>query len=408
MNKKLLTRYAHLILIKGVNIQKNQDLYINIPIQANYFLEILVKEAYKLGCRYCFVQYYNNHLDDLRVQYSTKEGLNYYPKYLVTEKINMAQERVAILNFKPHIIHKSMNNNQHHKTIQEAFNKANFDYLKVKRNKNFNSCSSVIPSVEWAKYIYPELSAKKSLNSLWNDLFTITNCHKDNYLDLFEEHLKNIETRRDKLNSMKIKKLWVKDQLNDFSVELPKNHVWIGGLEYTKDGIKSMPNFPTEEIFTVPNYLKVNGVIHNSRPLVYQNKIIDQFYLKVKDGKVINYRAMQGHEVLKELLESDTGSSYFGEFALVEKDSLVSRVNKIFYHTLLDENACCHMALGCAYPVNLEPRPKSYDQTCFNKCNINFSKIHCDFMFGYPDTTITAIDQNNKEVVIMKQGKWKI
>lgn len=188
---------------------------------------------------------------------------------------------------------------------------------------------------------------------------------------------------------------------------LADDNLFAGGDEYTNAGVRFSPNIPTEEVFGMPYKTKVNGKVVATKPLNYQGSIIDQFYLEFKNGKVINYDAKIGKDNLKSLVEFDEGSSYLGEVALISNNSPISNMNILFYNTLYDENASCHLALGAAYPSNIKGGT-SMSREELAKRGANYSNTHVDFMFGSPDMTIVGTTRSGKEIMLFSEGNFAI
>lgn len=193
----------------------------------------------------------------------------------------------------------------------------------------------------------------------------------------------------------------------DLTVELPTNHIWQGGAEASKDGVIFNANIPTEEVFSAPQYNGVNGVVHSTKPLIYQGNPINNFSFTFKNGKIVDYTAEEGLDILKELIETDEGSQYLGEIALVDHYSPISQSHQIYFETLFDENASCHLAIGAAYPTCLKDSDGLSDEELKEK-GLNHSLSHVDFMIGHEHMNITGLTQNDQEVAIMIDGRLQI
>ncbi|MEG0166171.1 aminopeptidase [Anaerorhabdus sp.] len=399
--------YAEILLRKGVNLQEGQFLSVYCPIEGNEFMQVLSQVAYKLGASYVEIEFYAPLQEQIRYQNCSSKYIQDYPEYLVNKKINMIHENVALLKFNPGIIPTIKFDAQAKKDSVKGMNKALESYTKMKRIKTFNSCSTVLPTHYWAKQVFPNLSDEEAYIALWNQLFQIAQCELENPLNYWENHISNINQRRNHLNQLELIKLHIYDDNSDFIVELPHNHAWVGGCEYTVEGLRCMPNFPTEEIFTACSKYGIHGKVHSSKPFIYQNEIIDDFQLTFEKGKIVGAYATRGQTALDSLLSLEEGTRYCGEIALLQGSTIISRTNTIFKNTLLDENAACHMAIGCAYPININDS-LVYNATDFEAHGINFASIHCDFMFGKDNTTIVGIDSNNQEIPLIQNGKWMI
>jgi aminopeptidase len=208
------------------------------------------------------------------------------------------------------------------------------------------------------------------------------------------------------LNSNNFKFLHYKNSLGtDLHIELPEDHIWLGGAEYTSEGLEFIANMPTEEVFTLPRKTGVNGRVVSSKPLNYNGNLIEQFSLTLKDGKIVDFTAEKGNEVLKKLIETDEGSHYLGEVALVPFDSPISQSNIVYFNTLFDENASCHLALGKAYPICIK-NGAQMDKTRLDALGVNDSLTHVDFMIGTKDLEVIGTTANGVEIPVFQDGNF--
>ena len=264
-----------------------------------------------------------------------------------------------------------------------------------------------IPNTFWAKKIFPELSEEDAVNALWEAIFKAVRVSDDNDpMADWDVHNTTLHLNNDKLNQHQFSSLKFKNSVGtDVEVGLVKNHRWAGGAEKAANGQIFNPNIPTEETFTMPHKDRVNGKVVATKPLSYQGRLIDDFYFVFKDGKVVEYDAKVGKETLDYLMNSDEGARSIGEIALISHDSPISNMNILFFNTLYDENASCHMALGRAYPMNvLNGTTMSDDE--LKAVGMNFSNEHVDFMFGSEDMSIIGVKEDGSEVVVFKNGNF--
>ncbi|MFA5720044.1 MAG: aminopeptidase, partial [Acholeplasmataceae bacterium] len=223
-----------------------------------------------------------------------------------------------------------------------------------------------------------------------------------------KKHNKALKTHSTLLNEYNFKQLHFKNSLGtDLVVGLVKDHIWVGGGEVAANGVYFNPNIPTEETFTMPDKLVTSGKVVATKPLNYGGKLIEDFYLEFKDGKVVNYDAKKEKETLKNILTFDENASYIGEIALISHDSPINNTNILFYNTLFDENASCHMALGRAYPMNIKGGIGA-DIKDLEKRGYNNSMVHVDFMFGSPDLEITGLTYDGKKIKVFEKGNFVI
>lgn len=272
------------------------------------------------------------------------------------------------------------------------------------REKQLNSeipwCIAALPNEYWAKDIFPE--SANPIKEFWDVLAKICMLDKDNPIEEWNKHLAKQKENIKKLNNLKISKLYYKNSIGtDLTIELPDNAIW-----QCASSNEWIVNLPSYEIFSIPNYRKTNGIVYSSKPLIYNYKTIDNFNLTFKDGKVVNFDAESGKDVLEEIINTDEFSAYLGEVALVNYDSPISNTEKVFKSTLIDENASCHIALGSGYLECIKNNEKLSKEELKNM-GVNFSKNHVDFMIGTKDLTIEA-DTINGKITIMENGNLVI
>ncbi len=220
--------------------------------------------------------------------------------------------------------------------------------------------------------------------------------------------MENLKEKMDYLNKKQFKKFIIKNSLGtDLTVQLPNRHLWASGKDTTKSGIDFVANIPTEEVFSMPYKYGVDGIVYASKPLNYGGTLIENFSLTFKDGKIIDFTAETGAEALKNLINTDEGAKYLGEIALVPYDSPISNSNILFYNTLFDENASCHLAIGQAYPSCIE-EGDTLNKQQMEEAGMNDSLVHVDFMFGTKDLDIVAVDNFGNTEQIFKKGNWAL
>ncbi|MCY6484729.1 aminopeptidase [Clostridium aestuarii] len=403
---ELLEKYAELTVKTGVNIQTDQTLVINSPIECAEFVRLIAKNAYKLGAKNVHVEWNDEELTLIKYLNAPEKAFKDFPLWKADGYEQLAKGGAAFLSISasnPELL-KAVDP----KKIAEA-NKARSIALKNYREYIMNSTVAwsvvSIPTKGWAKKVFPALSEKDAVEKLWDYIFKIVRVDKTDSIKAWNEHLKNINEKTEFLNKQKLKTLHFVSTDTDLTIQLPKNHLWAGGGEYNKKRTYFVANIPTEEIFTLPLKAGVNGKVKSTKPLNYGGNLIDNFTLTFKDGKVINFSAEQGYETLKKLIETDEGSHYLGEVALVPHDSPISNSNIIFYNTLFDENASCHLALGMAYPSCIEGGSEMTEEQ-LKEFGANTSLIHEDFMIGSSDLDIIGETNTGEKIQIFKNGNW--
>lgn len=407
MNKDYLKEYAKLAVKTGVNIQKGQKLFINSPIECNEFTRLIAECAYDAGAREVIVNWNDEKLTKLKYTKAPFEVFLTMPEWekeMHLSNLNDGAAFLAIHASDPELL-KDVDPNVI-STAQKTRSKALKEYNeKIMSNKNAWSVIS-IPTKAWASKVFPNLSTEDAVEELWKTIFNIVRVDTKNPITAWNEHLENLKSRLEFLNSKHFRSLHYKNSLGtDLTVELPQNHLWLGGSEHTQDNIEFLANMPTEEIFSAPLKHGVNGTLFSSKPLNHGGNLINNFSFSFENGKVVSFTAEEGYESLKHLIETDEGSCYLGEIALVPFDSPISNSNIIFFNTLYDENASCHFALGKAYSVCVKDGENMTKEE-LNKVDINDSLTHVDFMVGTSDLSIIGTTENGETVEVFKNGNW--
>lgn len=404
---QMLKKYAKLAIKMGVNIQEHDTLVINSPIDCAEFAREIAQAAYNCGAKNVVVHYNDQKLQKIILNNNSIETLSEVPNWS-SESYNYYARTGA--NF----ISISSSDPDAFKGIpmekiaasQKAKQLALKEYYENSMSNKVRWCVLSIPSEPWAKKVFPHLPIEDAMDKLWEVIFSVVRVDTEDPIQSWVNHNNNLNKKIEFLNKNSFKTLHYKNNKGtNLSVELPKGHLWLGGGEKSASGIEFNANMPTEEVFTLPKKDGVNGTVVSSKPLSYGGNLIDDFSLTFKDGKVIDFSAKEGHDVLKELLDSDEGSKFLGEVALVPVDSPVSNSGIVFYNTLFDENASCHFAFGKAYPSCLAFGTEMTDEE-LSAHNVNNSIIHVDFMVGTDDLEITGMTHNKDSITIFKNGNW--
>lgn len=405
--QKQIDNYVELIIKKGINIQKDQVLVINSPVETFEFTRKLVKKAYELGASEVVIHWNDEVSGRYRYLYGEDEIFDIFPNWQKESLEYYRKKGAAFLSVyanNPDIL-KDVDSSRVARQ-QKAKSIALKEYYENVMGNSNQWCVISVPTVAWSKKVFPELDEELAIEKLWQLILNIVRADREKPIFEWEKHLENLQKRTTYLNEKRFVKLIYKNSIGtNLEIGLPKDHKWISGGEKSKTGVYFVANIPTEEIFTMPHRERVNGVVVSSKPLIYGGNVIDNFRLKFIDGKVSEYSAQVGEEVLEKLLNTDEGARYLGEVALVEYNSPISRSKKIFYNTLYDENASCHLALGGAYPVCIEGSEELSEENLKVK-GMNTSLVHEDFMIGTEDMEIKGIDEKGEETIIIKDGNF--
>lgn len=402
-----LEKYAHLILAIGLNLQRNQLLVINSPIECAYFTRIVAETAYKEGARDVVIVWKDELFSKIRFMNAPEEVFEEFPNWQKELYISYMNEGAAFLSIAsndPELM-KEVNPVRLMKA-QKAGNIALKEYREnLMSNKNV-WCVISVPTASWAKKVFPQVKENEQIEKLWEAIYKTVRVDQPDPVDAWKQHKAELKKRMDYLNSLRLRTLHYKNALGtDLTIELPEGHLWLGGSEFTPEGLEFVANMPTEEVFTLPQRTGVNGKVVSSMPLNYNGNLIEKFGLTFKDGRIIDYFAEEGYEALKNLIETDEGSHYLGEVALVPYDSPISNSKTLFYNTLFDENASCHLAIGKAYPVCLK-NGDSLNPEELKNAGVNDSLVHEDFMVGTSDLEIIGITSVGKEIPLFKAGNF--
>jgi aminopeptidase len=407
MDISLLENYAQLIIKIGLNIQKNQTLVITSPIEGAEFVRIVGEVAFNEGARDVVLNWGDEKFSRMRFLKAPEEVFEEFPQWKRDFYLHYIKEGAAFLSISASDPELFMDVDPSRMAkANKTTNTALREYREsIMSNKN-TWCVASIPTLSWAKKVFPHLPQEKVINKLWSTILKAVRIDGGDFINQWKEHNKNLRKTREFLNNKNFKTLHYKNSLGtDLTVELPKDHIWLGGSEFTPAGMEFNANIPTEEVFTLPKKTGVNGKVVSTKPLNYNGNLIEDFSLRFKEGKIIDFTAEKGYETLKNIIETDEGSYYLGEVALVPYDSPISNLNILFYNTLFDENASCHFAFGKAYPVCLKDG-QNMNKEELKKAGVNDSLVHTDFMIGSRDLEIVGTTWNGDKVEIFKNGNF--
>lgn len=401
-----LKQYAALLVKVGMNVQPEQRVYIRATVDAKDFVHLVVEAAYEAGARDVKVNYTDDKLAQLNFKYRNQESFESVPQYLVDERMDYANDyaaQLALISSSPENLKdadpKKVSANM------KAYGRAFKDYMKMMQSDQFSWTVAAYPSTAWAKLVFPDLDETEAFEKLLDAILDSVRMNSENPEAAWTQHNDNLHSKADYLNNKKYVALRYKAPGTDLEIGLPEGHIWCGASSVNKDGTEFMANMPTEEVFTVPHKDKVNGYVSSTLPLSYGGNIIDNFKLTFKDGKVVDFEAQTGQDILEGLLNTDDAAKYLGEVALVPHDSPISNSKILYYNTLFDENASCHLALGSAYPFCLEGG-KELDESGLAAAGLNNSITHEDFMIGSAEMNIYGVTSEGNEEEIFLNGNW--
>jgi len=405
--EELMTKYSRMILNVCLKVKSNQPVFISFNSERLDFVRILAREAYSIGVKDIYFDCIDSILKHDMLKNLDIEDLkysNYFNRYMWSEYAKKGAAFIMLASETPGLMVDIDSDKQSKAFIYSLESRKEFDDLRSKSMVPW--CIAAVPTYSWAKKIFPE--SNTPLEDLWNKIFEICGVYEDNPEEHLENKLKLLSERKDKLNSLHIRKLIYTNSIGtNFSIELNDKTIWSTGRDKLASGEEVLVNYPTEEIFTSPNRLSANGIVYSSKPLSYQDNLINNFWIKFENGKAIECGAEQGIDILQGIINSCENSNYLGEVALVPFDSPISNSNTIFYETLFDENAACHLALGDSFTECIENGVNMSKEELLNN-NMNQCTNHVDFMIGTNDLNIKAITFNGEEIDIFINGNFVI
>ena len=406
MNKTRLKKYANLIARCGVNVQKGQEVVVNAGLDQPEFVKMVVDECYKAGAKKVSVEWSYQPLTKLNVRYCTEKVLGTVEKWQV-EKL---EHRAETLPCMIHLISEDPDGlagiNQKKMAKSMAARAKIIKPIRTKMENKYQWCIAAVPGKEWAKKVFPGEKASVAVEKLWEAILSTSRVN-DDPIEAWRKHNEDLASRCKFMNALGIKELKYKSASGtDFRVGLLPNAIFMaGGEETLGSNIYYNPNIPSEELFTSPRKGDADGIVYSSRPLSYGGQLIDKFWIRFEGGKAVEVGAEKNEELLRQLIGMDEGAAYLGECALVPYNSPIRESGLLFYNTLFDENAACHLALGRGF-TNVIKGYENYTEKELHDMGINDSFVHEDFMIGTEDMSIIAVCGDGREVKIFENGNW--
>ena len=411
-HQELLEKYAEAIVRVGLNIRTGQRLIINlaatrgVPYQFAPLVREVAKAAYRVGARFVDVIWGDEEMLRLRAQYAPRDSFDEYSTWQIDAVMRMVEKGDALLSITgsdpdllggldPEILGMMQ------KTHLQQFSKVS---EKVSANA-INWCVVAAAGEGWAKKVFPELAPEKAQEKLWEAIFETTRINQPDPIAAWQEHIINLRGRAKYLQAKQYTALHYSAPGTDFTLGLPNGHIWVSAQSLAQNGIAFTANMPTEEVFTLPDRNRADGVIKSTYPLSYGGTLIDDFQVTFEKGRITKVSAQKGESVLQKLVDTDEGSHRLGEVALVTASSPIAQRGHLFYNTLYDENASCHIAIGRAYRFTLTGGTELTDEE-FTAAGGNVSLNHVDFMIGSPTMDIDGIKQDGAREPVMREGEW--
>ena len=406
MNKSVLKKYAHLIAKTGANVQKGQYVTVIAALDQELLVNYIVDDCYKLGAYQVTVEWQSDKVAKTQYKTASVKALSEFPLWKEEKQkfINKTLPCFIYIESEDPDAMKGVNQKKVSKVHRN--NILNVKKYRDERDNKYQWVVAGAASKAWAKKVFPGVPAGKAVNMLWDVILKTSRCG-DDPIKAWDEHNADLNKRTEYLNSFNLDYLHYESKRGtNFKVWLNEKAVWLAGGETIKHtGVYYNPNIPTEECFTSPIAGKAEGIVYSTKPLSYNGELIENFSIRFEGGKAVEVKAEKGQNLLEEMIRMDEGACKLGEVALVPVTSPINQTGILFYNTLYDENAACHLALGLGFNNCI----KNYEKYSFQELKemgINDSGIHVDFMIGSEDLSITGYTRDGKKVPIFKNGDW--
>ena len=402
----MLEKYADVIVNVGLNLQPGQRLFVSAEMNTKPLVRQVVAKAYQSGCSLVTVIWSDEQLRKIRHQYAPRDSFEEIETWIPKGMLEGAKSGNAYLSITgldpelltgqdPELIGVELKTRaKYFKPVSEYVTNGAVQWTVV--------CP---PTPKWASKVFPDLSEEDAESQLWEVMFKLCRLDNDDPIAVWREHLNNLKERHEYLSAKQYESLHFTGPGTDLVVGMPQKHIWAGGGSKTNDGVDFAANLPTEEVFSMPHREKTEGTVRATKPLNYHGNLIENFSLTFEAGRVVDFSAEKGEDTLRQMLESDENAVRLGEVALVPHHSPISESGLIFFNTLYDENAACHLALGSAYKTTIE-RGNDMSKEELLEAGVNSSLIHVDFMIGSDKVDIDGITTEGAREPIMRAGKW--
>jgi aminopeptidase len=408
MNKLKARRYAKLLVKCGLNLKRGQNVFLTACVDQVEFVDMVVEECYRAGAKRVIMNWQSDSTTKLDYEYQSLETMSAVTPW-AEAKLKFQADDLSCRLFIESSDPDAMQGADMEKVAKAR--QAQYPIIKPYRDKMENKhqwCIAAAAGKAWAKKLFPDLSDKQAVDKLWDKIFEASRADGADPLKDWAKHNDDLGKKCDYLNSLKLTSLEYKSANGtDFTVGLNKNCLFMGGGENTMSNRYFNPNIPSEEIFTSPKAGVAEGIVYATKPLSYQGQLIENFSVRFENGKVVDVHAEKNEDLLRKMVSMDEGASMLGECALIPYDSPINNTGILFFNTLFDENASCHLALGRGFTNCLVGYEKLTDAECKQR-GINESMIHVDFMIGAKDLSITGVTERGERVKIFENGGWAI
>ena len=384
-----LREYAKLLIEVGLNVQKGQTVVIRCPVECAFFARLCASAAYDVDCREVVMRWTDDYMNRERFLRADDSVFDVFPVWQAEMLNGYADEGAAFLNISACDPEALRGVDPDRLTRASRSETAIQPYVNAVMSNGCPWCVASVPIPSWAKKVFPDLPEQEAMDKLWDAIFTSVRISGDG-------------------DAVARESLYYENSLGTrLNIRLPEKHVWSGGSNLCRAGFPFVANMPTEEVFTAPLREGIDGVVYSAMPLVHNGNIIENFHFVIEDGRIVDVHAEKGEDILRAAIAEDEGASYFGEVALVPYDSPISNQKILFYNTLFDENAACHLAFGEAYPECVEGG-EAMSKEERKAAGLNDSNTHVDFMIGTSDLSIIGTTKDGREVPVFVNGNFAL
>ena len=405
MKKTVMRSYAKLIVRVGANVQKGQEVRVFASLDQPEFIKMLAEECYKAGASRVTVDWNYPELTKLSARYMKLRDLSEtreWEKARMQDMVDHLPERIFIESEDPDGL----------RGITPKYCKAFAARVKISKpyrdaiDNKHQWCIAAVPGEAWAKKVHPELSKRAAVEQLWKDILYTARADGEDPIADCEEHNRDLKARSKYLNDLHLRELrYHSANGTDFKVGLIPTAEFHAGRDTTMQGVVYDPNMPTEEVFTSPDRRTAEGIVYATKPLSYQGQLIENFSVRFEKGRAVEVKAEKGQDVLEQIISMDEGCHYLGECALVPKESPIHQSGLLFYNTLFDENAACHLALGFGFDECVKGFENMTKEELY-EIGVNDAGNHTDFMIGSDDLSIDGVDEHGNVHPIFRNGTW--
>ena len=411
-HQELLKKYAEAIVRVGLNLRAGQRLIITnatsrgVPPAGRPLVHEVTKAAYAAGARYVEALWGDEEMLRIRLQNAPADSFGEYPKFQVNGVMDMIEKGDALLSIYANDPDALKGMDPERVGAMQKAQLENYSPISAKVSRNaINWCVVAAASPAWAAKIFPDLPAEQAQEKLWTAIFETTRATQPDPVQAWKDHIQNLVKRSKYMAGKKYSALHYKGPGTDFTLGLPQGHRWIAARMPAENGVDFTANMPTEEIFTLPDRNRAEGTVTATFPLSYGGSLIEDFSVTFENGRIVKVSAKRNEAILQKLVDTDEGSTRLGEVALVPASSPIATRGHLFYNTLFDENASCHIAIGRAYRFTLTGGEELNDEE-FIAAGGNISLNHVDFMIGSPQMDIDGIREDGTREPVMRQGEW--